>query len=673
MLIRRRTNIVEPIEEAEVVSEETIATESFADDTEEFDEHAEALIPDSVYDPSFAKVDPHNLPPYQIYEPLDYRDGPEGFIKWCEDKVYIPVYPEGVDIPVWTAIRDLSSDIHPGSGKSYDYIWQQQKEVVREALRQVNGRFIYKLIILSWMRGEGKSLCACLIQLWKFMNWTRQNIVLGANSKEQTKFVHYDVMKDIILNSPELLEKVGERNIQEKEIRLRDAKGDVSSVLRAISSFSGIVSNITGYTFSEIFDMKNPKFFTQLDGSIRNIPNSMGVIDSTVSPKTHILYKMYQAFITRATKSLYFSYRCSPKAQVEDYWNPNMDQVQLDDYKAKFPLGDFEKYFMNVWGSNAQQVFDGPMIEATNYLGVNGRIAPMSELKKIIERKLEIKENIEEYTRLNKPFDMTVELAEIKTLEAKLYPIEVIFKLRDQFGVPKMITLSDIDILSDMYDTNWAILVGLDRADPLKTNRTMARTIVDVTLKGLPGSRSNPNLSDNGNPQYLFINGGVFHIADSLLEGIKDCILEAHETLDGVDAICGERWGIWDMAQWCEDNNIRFEPIHPSYDKQKAAFSELHGAVSTGRYKQPPLAVWGSKGADIFKEEAEVFFHDDEKHWFGSPEKMEKYGIQDDAMFAKAWGMHGGRELMVDDFKERNKVPFFGTFVRNKSLLAKDR
>jgi hypothetical protein len=521
------------------------------------------------------------------------------------------------------------------------------------------------------MRGEGKSLVACLIQLWKFFNWPKQQIVLGANSKDQIKFVHFDVMKDIIKNSPPLFNIIGERNIQEKEIRLRDDKGNITSVLKPLSSFSGIVSNITGYTFSEMFDMKNPKFFTQLDGSMRNVPNALGVIDSTVSPKTHVLYKMYQSFITRKIKTLFYSYRCSKDAVIEDYWNPQMDQQQLDDYKEKFPLGDFEKYFMNVWGSNAQQVFGSDVIEAISYVGVGRGVSPFSSLLEVIQQKVKIKEQIEEATSKGIPSSFDYELGAIRDLDAKLVPLERYYKLRDSFGMTKMATMADLDILSDLYDTNWAILVGLDRADPLKKDRTAARTIVTITAKGLPGSRSNPAFADNGNPQYMYVTLQVAHIPDSLLEAIKDVILEGHETFDGVDVICGERWGIWDMAQWCEDNGIKFEPIHPSYDKQKAAFSELHGAITTGRYKQPPLVVWGSKGEDIFKEEAAVFFHDEDKRWFGSPEKMEKYGTQDDCIFSIAWGIYGGRDLKVDDFKERNHTPFFGTMVMNKSTLIK--
>lgn len=625
-------------------------------------------VEEGVYDPSL--YDPDLLPEYIPYTPIDYRDGPEGFIKWCEDRVYIPIYPDGSDIAVWTPIRDLDTGIHPKSGKSYDYIWQMQKEVIRQCLRMVNGRFVYRLIILSWMRGEGKSLLACLIQLWKFFNWPKQNIVLGANSKDQIRFVHYDIMRDIIKNSPALLEIAGERNVQEKEVRLRDDSGNVSSVLRAISSFSGIVSNITGYTFSEMFDMKNPKFFTQLDGSIRNIPNALGVIDSTVSPKTHVLYKMYQSFITRQTKTLFFSYRCSKDAVIEDYWNPNMDQQQLDDYRAKFPLGDFEKYFMNVWGSNAQQIFSEEVIEATNYIGINGGLAPFSSIMEVVKRKIELKNMLEGMQRSKPSFELTDELSEINSLHHKLTPLENIYKLRDMHGQSCAATLEELDELSSTYDTNWCILVGIDRADPLKKDRTAARTIVSVIAKGLPGSKSSPFMFDNGNPQYLYVILNLAHIQDSMLQGIKDVIMEAHETYDGVDAICGERWGIWDMAPWCEEHAISFEPLHPSYDKQKAAFSEMHGAIYTGRFKIPPLVVWGSKDTDIFKEETGVFFHDEEKRWFGSPEKMERKGVQDDAMFAIAWGMYGGRELKLDNFKERGGKSYFGTMVHNRALLT---
>jgi len=655
---RRRT----PIPEDNIAVDEVLPSDLVADELADEPEEPEIYNPDDF--------DPDKLPPYEIYEPMDYRDGPEGFITWAEENVWVPIYPDGSDIAVWTSLGALDKGIHPKSGKSYNYIWEMQKIECRKCLRMVQGRFIYRLIILSWMRGEGKSLLAVLIQLWKFFNWPKQQIVLGANSKDQVKFVHYEVMKDIIKNSPKLYNIIGERNIQEKEIRLRDSFGHVTSVLKPLSSFSGIVSNITGYTFSEMFDMKNPKFFTQLDGSMRNVPNAMGVIDSTVSPKTHVLYKMYLAFTQKTTKTLFFSYRCSKDAEIKDYWNPNMDQQQLDDYRAKFPLGDFEKYFMNIWSSNAEKVFTSDMLECMGVLGVDGHLSPGPVLLELMAKKIKIKDSIDDMMAKGAPHSFEYEIGEIRKIDLSLWKIKDVYQLKDSFGQARPATMEELTVLGDLYDTNWAILAGIDRADPLKTDRTAARTIVTIVAKGLPGSKSNLKMADDGNPQYIYVALEIAHIGDSLLEGIKHTILEAHETYDGVDAICGERWGIWDMAPWCEEHEISFEPIHPSYDKQKAAFSEMHGAISTCRFKCAPLAVWGSSEEDILKEEAAIFFHDEDKRWFGSPEKSEKYGVQDDAMFSTAWAMFGGRDIRVDQFKERGNDSYFGSMIRNRSLLT---
>jgi hypothetical protein len=92
-----------------------------------------------------------------------------------------------------------------------------------------NGQFKYRLICFCEPRGEGKSFKAVLIQMWKFFNWGKQQIMLCANSKDQSKFVHFDEITSIIRNSPNLINIVGKKNIQEKEVRLKDARGNVVS------------------------------------------------------------------------------------------------------------------------------------------------------------------------------------------------------------------------------------------------------------------------------------------------------------------------------------------------------------------------------------------------------------------------------------------------------------
>ncbi len=584
----------------------------------------------------------------------------------------MPIYPEGSDIPEWYPLGGLPKEPNAKTGKSYYELWEEQKRIFKKALEMKGGRFIYRLVVLCWMRGEGKSLGACLIQSWKFFCWPRQLIMLGANSRDQVKFVHYDIIRDIILNSPKLLWAVGgKRTIQEKEIRLKDKKGNLVSLIRSISSFSGIVSNITGYTFSEIFDMKNPRFFVQLDGSIRNIPNALGVIDSTVSAKTHVLYQLYHNWKQKKSKTVFFSYRSSRDANQRDYWNPHMDTDQLEDYKLKFPFGEFERYFQNLWSAGSMQPFTDEMIEAMGYLGMDGVVGNQERILDTLKKKNRLLEQAGDLADRGVTDALVEAEVTVDQMLVRFQPVEGLYILQTALGLPRMARMEDLVKIGDFYDTDWIVGAGVDRADPMKV-RTSARTIVDVIAKGLPGSRSNPfmQVEMGGIPQYIYIMLHLAHVDSSSLEDIKDVLKEAHDEFDGLDVVCGERWGMWDLVPWCEDLDIEIDALFPTYDRQKESFSELFIAVKQGRFKTPQLAVAGSKLEDVLREEMSVFDHDADKRWFGSPEKEEKYGVQDDAIFSSAWGMYGMRLKGVDDFRLRRPMQHFGIMFNNKDLLG---
>lgn len=606
-----------------------------------------------------------------------YRDGGEGFISWCEDHVHLAIYKEGATVPTWIPMNEMPEDKHPETGRSYKDMWEMQKPILRKALAMENGRFKHRLIVLCWMRGDGKSLIACLIQLWKFFCFPRQQIMLGANSKDQVKFVHYDIMREIILNSPKLLSIIGRKNIQEKEMRLVDSKKRVISIVRSISSFSGIVSNITGYTFSEIFDMKNPKFFVQLDGSIRNMPNALGVIDSTVSEKSHILYKLYESSLaTQGEDSnlTYFSYRCSPTGAAEDFFNPQMTQKQLDDYRRKFPAVEFARYFQNLWDTGITRLFSDHALEAMRFIGVGQKLMVGGDtIQKLIMEKNE-KKKLLEIPEDERRFPINVE--EIKQHEKTLYslltPISSIYRLDYSDYFCDMATSFDLEKLTELYDTHWVIGCGVDRADPMKEKQEGARTMMTFVAKGLRGSRSDPTKynSENSVNQYIYIVLGVIHIPTSSLEDIKAQINLAENEYQYVDTFCSERWGMFDIEPWLVDKDIEVEIIHPSPAKQKEGFSELYVAISNERFKCPPIAYPGSKKKDILLEELETVETTPGKDWYGSPEKFKSGGIQDDTVFSVVWCIYGLRFKTVDDMQPRIGKDFLGEFVRNKELFG---
>jgi len=610
-------------------------------------------------------------------EEITYRSGGEGMIAWCDDKVRLPIYPTESEIAIWWPLGDLPQEKNPKTGRSYQDLWDFHKMVLKEALQMDDHhRFLYRLIVFCWMRGEGKSILAVLIQLWKFFNWPRQLITLGANSKDQIKFVHFEWMRDIILNSPELLNDIGGKmNIKEKYIQMKDSRGRIQSTIRPISTATGIVSNITGYTFSEIFAMKKPDFFTQLDGSIRNIPNALGVIDSTVSSKKHVLYQLYSNVLLGKTKNVYFSYRCSPAGNYEDFSHPHMDQDQLDDYEIKFPFGEFDKYFKNTWSAGSHKVFSHTMVEEMSIISAKGSFYDHAQIKELLDKKehlIDMRTSVEQKTFSNERSleGIAKRLGDIIDC---FEPVDTLYTLSDGQGRPKAATLDDLMFLGERFDTDWVILAGTDFGDPYST-ASNARTIGVVLAKGLPGSKSDPSLylRTPTAPQYIYFLLVLSVSSEHSINTIKESMEYAHNEFLGIDSLCSEHYGAWDIGQWSEDREIPFTPIHPNYEKQKDCFKALLECGKEGRIKFPSkIGIPGSKSNNILIEELEEFDHDVDLKWFGSTEKSERYGIQDDVVYAIGWGLYGGRMLGVDDFRIRVRKRSFGEMSVPSGLLGR--
>jgi hypothetical protein len=539
-----------------------------------------------------------------------------------------------------------------------------------------NGRYLMEDFTVTH-----NSFLACLIQLWKFFCFPEQKIVLGANSKDQTKFVHYEIMKEIILNSPQLYRDIGgARNVQEKELRLVDAKGNVRSFIRPVSSFTGIFSNVTGYTFSEMFDMKNPKFFTQLDGSTRNIPNALGVIDSTVSAKTHILYRLYEGAVTGRTKKVFFHHRSSKNGDYRDFWHPLMNKVQLDDYREKFDPWDFDMYYKNIWAAGRRRAITDQMIEEMGVIGAwsEGGIKLLDHqlIQDLTETKVSLIDTLDEEDKKTTGFnaDFYAKTQEkLNEIEKQVVPVDHYYRLTDKLGGMAPVKMSVLQELSDVFDTYWALLAGGDMSDPLATT-SYARTVYTLWAKGLPGSRDGKWNVDytTGEHKYLYILLNLRIIESASIATFKSYMEDDHNELGGIDTFCAERYGSWDMAEWCEKKDVKMELVHPSYNMQREIFKAMFTSLREGMLKAPRLDVAGSKEADILREEMRHFDHDPVKKWYGSSEKEEVRGVQDDVLYSSAWAIYGGKELTPHDFKERKPMrAFMGLYIPNNELLGR--
>jgi len=635
-----------------------------------------------------------------------YRGDGNKCIEFAEDNVWVSVYPPGKEmsalVPIGAAkwskdvmclgtgmsYYDIWTRPHPGTGRSYQTMWEEQKKILREALALGDdGLFMYCLIVFCWPRGDGKSFNAVLIQLWKFCCWPSQDIRFCANSKDQTGHAHYTELKKMILNSPNILAYVGRKNVQEHGTRLKNKRGVVVSKMEVISTASGLFSNITGYAFSEFFEMKNEDFFAKLDMSMRNTPNAFGIIDTTVSSKAHVLHRLYRSFIEKTDSKLYFSYRSSATGHYTDYIHPKNSAAQLASYKVKHAL-NFGRFFLNLWSSGSERIFSEDQVDAINFIGADAQVLNHYRVIELIQETNKIIDSDRELVEggLENVYSRDKQLGDI---DEHLWPVEDVYSFTGtNTGNGMMTTRMAMDILGEMYDTEWSVLVGVDRAQPMKL-RTNAKTIMTTVIKGLPGSRSNPSVGvinkrvDPGvnrarpeayidGPKYIYFLVHIANISDNSMSAIKAELMIVDEEFDGIDTIGSEKWGMFDLEEWTSEimPATKVNLYQPTYDKQIGMFTALHELIVDGRWKAPRTGISGSKGGDIVIEELGMLDHDQEKRWFGSPEKDAKYGVQDDFCYSAGWGLYGGKSLTVENFRPRLGKQFWGTMLLPGNLIG---
>jgi len=346
-----------------------------------------------------------------------------------------------------------------------------------------------------------------------------------------------------------------------------------------------------------------------------------------------------------------------------------MTDTQLESYRSKFPKAEFDQYFRNTWDSGSVKIFTEGMVQAMHYVGFNTSLGMNEEVVLTLEKVSQLNSRIEDQTDDYNDIEKESMAARKSVLLRSLIPTESIYKLSTPNGHYRMATNTELNNLSSTYNTDWVISAAVDRSDPMKAGGTNARTIVTVIAKGLPDSKNNlAALLDDSAKKYIYLLLHLAVVSSASMVDIKAELQMAHDEFGGIDVLGAERWGMWDVGGWCEERSIQFEPVHPTYDKQKDAFNELYTIFRQGLFKAPEVHTAGSKEPDILVEEAKMFDHNPHKKWYGSPEKAEKYGVQDDVMYSVGWGVHCMRTLGVEHFRPRHVVYNFGEFHKERTM-----
>jgi hypothetical protein len=586
-----------------------------------------------------------------------YTDGGEGFLQWARDKVkrfdracngWVPFEPT-----------------------------RMQEQTFRECLKMENGLFKYQTIVFCRPRGEFKSYDVCLIVLWRFCNFPREKIILGANSKEQVNYVHFQVIKDTILNSPEILEMVGEENVLEKSIYIREqrtgkqkvinAKDIISSII-PVGATNGIFSNLTICTFSELWKMKDEKFFTELSSSARSTPNALTLIDSTVAPKGHILRRMFDTYVEKKDDLLFFQH------YEDTYYNPYTTDAQLNSFRQRFLPSEFNKFFRNRWEDAGSGTFNEKHIAAMAILGAEDTFQKPQEVMALVNEKY--KEFIDMTTSERAKMGITSFDVPHKLSINKVYHM--------QGGMPELLELQRVTGIKE-----WILTMGLDRAQP--GSQEANRTFVSTILKG-----KIPNEPDEKRA-WMYFMLRLLWVESSDIREILGEIEYVCENLGIPDNIALESYMAADVKVILDEREIPNELVHPNYNHQLEAFTMMYQILENGYFKCPMVPYYRNRGTDqlvrgqapdgvpdMYQEELLIFEHDFDARAFGSPYKLkrkvkksaenEESGssyvdrVLDDSVFGGSWGVWASRFIWVGSERFGIVDESFGQLFRMDTL-----
>lgn len=628
----------------------------------------------------------------------EYKQGAEGMIKWAEENVHVLVKQRGKE-DQFMLLGELPGD-EDEFGRSFRKMWEEQKKELRIALEtDEEGVFVRNLVAFCWPRGEGKSFAVVLIVAWFFFNFPFITIKLSANSIDQADELHFGELRRLIENSPKLFELVGEKGLTEEEIRItRGKKGKFNSV-SILSTKSGLASNAKVITQSEAFEMNDGgKFFAKWYGSLRNTPNALGLMDTTVAPDGHwVKENVYKAYLDNPDGLIYFSYRGNKGAKIENYWNPNSREKELASFRRALGEMEFKRFFENLWEGMDEGIISAEDREVMGYIGLDGVIpADNVRTREIIKRHAQLADQEES---MGAKFNQVTNVGyfEAPSLihaekSRRLMPVESIFNLgwddttrieatmaagQSVLHTPVRADMKSLDELGRLLNTDFAILVGVDMADPEKmTERTMARTVVSWTAKGLVGSKSVARHQRGmGGADYFYVLLGLALLPESMPHHIVDVLKGLQKNYGSIEMVGSETYGMSSVRAWCEDPkvNIPVKLHSASLIYQLVGQDEMVRALWDGRFKAPRIPISGSRYGDILREELEFLDMVDAggSRKYLSREKFKKGGVQDDVFKSIGAALGGGIEITAAKFPSvrKTQVDYFGGVIPGDPLL----
>lgn len=240
-------------------------------------------------------------------------------------------------------------------------LWDFQKKVLTESLRKnLLSSYVHNLILYVAGRGVSKSFMVALVILHRLCTQQNLRILLVSNSMLQARSGVWDHLNILILNSPKILNFIGDNNLLIDSIRLPDYNNLVFIKSGSAISSRGTRADLVSMT--EFADSPTTQLFEGLFPSMSAVKNSQMFIDSISSSRLHKLYELYQ--LSKEDKKVYAWYETNPKV------SPLITDDHLNLARKVQPLSYNREYLAEFTSVSEKSLFTPEQIDVchNNYL-----------------------------------------------------------------------------------------------------------------------------------------------------------------------------------------------------------------------------------------------------------------------------------------------------------------
>jgi len=224
---------------------------------------------------------------------------------------------------------------------------------LRQSTKRHGGHFVYKVIVASWPKREGKSMLVSVLLAWRMCCFADQESVVLANSERQAASNIFDELVDFFRNSPALKAYVSEDDIQRRQLNVWRLGNTTTCVPCNFRTVQGMA--VTGIlAVDELHAVQDMRAYNYLRAQTE-ATDSQTAISSQAGPSvsSNPVWRLYEQ---RDQAHIHFDYQQLHMCA----WAKRLAEQQ----KSELTPAEYAALHENAWGGLGEKLFAAELLAA---------------------------------------------------------------------------------------------------------------------------------------------------------------------------------------------------------------------------------------------------------------------------------------------------------------------